>query len=343
MYYTGIVYPRQSLLVNTQNYKSGYVINRGDIAGIVSSLPGTPVTYNHVGIIDACNDPRPISDAIKVVGLEKYRQSGVGRDLLKTPVGVVTDAVLTNAGVRVIMHITARSINDLIGAGHVCGLSLTHLDGYQDALEVSVTSNPARPGCKIDQVVESYETYKDAFCLLEKTPTMEESQSPIMAALSTMSSDDRKLIETRMTEMYDETLKQRGEAVTERRKREELETAEITERDYQYLLAQVEEITQKLSPSDRIKHGIAADPTKLVDGLIKQCPKMTAATCAKLLCACSATMSMAAQPDRSVSRKRGSEELSLDNAAMPSAKKPAGNDMVLHAVFEEKFTLPRFD
>lgn len=343
MYYTGIVYPRASLLTNAHAFKDGYVINPEDIPAIVKSLVGTPVTYNHVGIVDACNDPRPIADAIKVIGIEKYRKTGNGSELTKTPVGVITDSVLTVNGIRVIMRISARAINDLIKSGHICGLSLTHLSGHSDALEVSVTSTPARPGCKIDQMVQSYETYKDAFILMEKEGTMESTMTPIMTALSTMSAEDRKLVEERMTAMYDETVRQRDAAIAEKSKREELETAEITERDYQYLLAQVEEITSKLSPDDKVRHGIAAEPSKLVDGLIKQCPKMTAATCAKLLCACSATMSLRREPVSAPgSAPRAKRSLPTDTE-IADVKRHATDDAVLHAVFREKFELPVFD
>lgn len=138
MYYAGIIYPNNSHIP---------IENRIDTSNLYSTLRGCNVTYNHVGIQDACGHWTSIPSDMHAV-IEKNMKKNALIDPSHFPIGKVIDATRSKDGSIFIMFCidekTFPKITQSILRGHLTGLSMSNVPGH--CLEVSILPSNEPPG-----------------------------------------------------------------------------------------------------------------------------------------------------------------------------------------------------
>ena len=333
MLFGGTVYPTTALMSAARRQGKGrgfgWEIGSADLRVIVAALPGTPVTFDHSATLEAAADVRPTRDAIERLGIEQFTATKNPDLLLKCPVGRVLSAFVDRAGAaRVTIKVT-RGVADLLSMGMYAHLSLSHYAGTTAPLEVAVTSDPGRPGCRVDAVVHSPGEYKDIVAQRIATATMATTPTPLETAMATMSEADRTLVCERLLLMQ-----QRADTAVAERQR--LETTAATEQDYRTLKSTTKMLINHLPPDVQARFNVNED---LVTEACKQNTpeRMRINTLDAMLMACNATMSAMAAPAPAsgLKRARVEREATLTHDA-PSADKETNLARALAEAFEPK-------
>jgi hypothetical protein len=157
MLVVGIFYPRPGV-VEAQNLPDGYVLSEPALQHVVHTLPGIPVLYNHLAVLEALQSGTNLRAAVAHSTVPENR-----------PVGVVVDAWRGRDGAcwcsfRLSQGNTGN-VAHLIRCGVIRGLSLTHVGhgSMPAAIEVSLCTEPARLHCVVRTMVDDafeYLTYK---------------------------------------------------------------------------------------------------------------------------------------------------------------------------------------
>jgi hypothetical protein len=252
-----------------------------------------------------------VRSALCGVGPAAYRKSHNVHDLAMSAVGVVTEAWVDRLGRG---HCCGWLLQQLPGvrrlvqSGKVVGLSLTHAKGAGEPVEVTLTSTPARPGCRIDaygpSAVSAYKRRNFAHCvdLAMDTTTAAAAAadppavapSPLETALSKLENSDRGLIEARMEQMVEA-----ADAADARAKQ-----LEISATDFAVVQDQLDTVTAQLSEKQREIYKL--EPKLLGQQMCSDNKARSWAATNRLLMACSAQM---------MSQQAASEE------AAPNAKR----------------------
>ena len=207
--YVGVYYPRRSLMVD--NGLPGYVVGALEHIVVAGQLVGKPVTYEHRGIEDACAMVAKEGSLYSSTNVVRALERSSEADVLRSPIGIIDDAWEAHDGRWLcsfsIDAVALPRLSSLIRAKGLHGLSLSHLHGSMpQALEVSLCTTPARPGCYVVAgpfcVPSQVYDYKALTQVGPQLATMsqaiahEPASTPVTmeAALSGMTAEHRSLI-----------------------------------------------------------------------------------------------------------------------------------------------------
>ena len=294
----GTAYPPSDRLCETvaATKVDGWIIPVDELQCIARALPGTPVTFDHTGLMDAHADPRPTRSAIELVGIEQYASTSNPKALLKSPVGRVKHAFVDRAGaIRVVLAVT-RGVSDLIKRGIYTGLSLSHYPHDTNPVEVSVTPTPGRPGCYIDAVVQEAHEYNVIVnqALSSSMATTTTAPMDVNAALNQCTPEVQESLKSKLVEITQHAVKSQADldaaqkgwkAAEEQLAR--LKTSEVTEQDFQAVNHVLSQFLEMCPPQERQRYGINSNM------LSKEQvhPKVTLNNMERLICACNAALS----------------------------------------------------
>lgn len=217
MYYVIVVCPPEGVAVPL-----GYELTKAEREIITSKLVGIPITVQHAHVeqrIAKIPKSTPLNAALMQQEL----------DSCGMVVGSWMDA--TNAILAIIfVHQECIRVIDLIEAGHLSSVSLTHVKSTSQPVEITLCTIPARPGCKI---VFASRDLKDAYAYkankelkeisnMEVTPATEKAKTPLQAIMDGLPAESRELIQARLAEMMTAVDKAREEKSTAESKMETL-------------------------------------------------------------------------------------------------------------------------
>lgn len=127
-----------------------YQLSHSDTKTLASRMIGIPVTYDHRGIesalkiVDAAGAPLTKPNVMR--GLAKASEA----DPKQRPIGLVQDAwVAANGDGMCTFSVQGEAAKSMIEAGNLGAVSLTHVAGSLQPLELSICNVPARPGSKV--------------------------------------------------------------------------------------------------------------------------------------------------------------------------------------------------
>ena len=187
MYYVAIVCPSPNVAV-----PPGYELSQAERLKIASTLVGIPITVQHANVekkIAEIPAKKPLTAALMQNKL----------DSCGMVVGAWTDSSLAIMAV-IFIHDYCQRVQSLINAGHLSSISLTHVQGSSQPVEVTLCTLPARPGSKI---VFTSQHLKDAYaykaqCELQETSSMETTadtpaveRTPLQAIIDGLSPEHR--------------------------------------------------------------------------------------------------------------------------------------------------------
>lgn len=300
------------------NGVDGYVLSTLELIQIAQQLRSKPLTYEHVGIAGACEwmERRggDVSTERVVAGLNAAAQA----DLLGSPIGVVLDAWRAADGTWLcsfaIDHRTHPRLCALVDSGTLRGLSLSHYHGIlPEALEVSLCSTPARPGCSVTagpfDAPDGLRKYK-ARSLSVASPhpclvTMSALESPpadMSDVLKQLTPENRKLISAAFASMD-------AELATVHKTNASLKNAAASvlrseDLDKRLLTSQLETLLSQFDEQTKERHNISMQTCK--DGIVDEnnASAMRRNFDRVLLCCNSALMQQKADGTTGSKRKR---------------------------------------
>jgi hypothetical protein len=213
--YVGVYYPRRAQMVD--NGLPGYVIGALEHMVVAEQLIGKPVTYEHRGIEDACKMVEREGSSYASTNVVRALERSSLEDVLRSPIGTIEDAWEAHDGRRLCSFaIDAKSfprLSALIHTKGLHGLSLSHLHGSMpQALEVSLCTTPARPGCYVVAgpfcVPSQVHDYKALTQMGPQLTTMSQAAAPepvvavtMESALAGMTAEHRSLISAAFGDM----------------------------------------------------------------------------------------------------------------------------------------------
>lgn len=368
--FAGVWYPGAK--GEPQCRSDGTNISATDIHKIAAGMVGAPVTYEHAGVAAAADVPDPASEAIGPgtrsalhnIGRDTFYKTGNASAMAMEPIGVVTGAWVDSAGAG---HCTGRIKNDYPGAAGLVrdkklhGLSLSHFDGETNAVEVTLTSDPARPGCHVatSDVLElpaymrkhrggakqkgapstmaSPDLTTDAAMadLTVPAPVPPVTQSPLAAILAKMSPEDRNVLQARFEEMD-------SVAVTATARAKTLESSAT---DAEILRDQIKQVTDQLSEAERRQYNLGLEA--ISEQMMSSNPDRVRRGADRLLMACSRKMMMQQhQPEEMGSKRaRVEEPAPVQQSFAPppvaaAAAAPAMSDVLRRALAETYEAVP---
>jgi hypothetical protein len=173
-------------------------LDAGNLAAVTASLPGVPVTYNHLGIFDAVAQRKSFAELGKVTPVQG-------------PIGRVVGGFVDKAGVgRCVFEVDGPMVSALMAEKMVPAVSLSHATtaaGTLAALEVTLTQDPARSGAVVETALTCDDPVSEyiAFASSKGTrapPAMEvdaavpaeaPAATPCEAAIATLSDEHREV------------------------------------------------------------------------------------------------------------------------------------------------------
>ena len=148
--------------VDRENKIPGYVMDDKTTRLISKTMPGTPITYEHTGLVLAANATPDLplvnvatatQNTLRSFGRNTFYKTGDRSAMAMAPVGVVTNSWVDAHGVG---RCTARvgdsypGVASMIQNRRLENLSLSHFPGVDSAVELTLTRDPARAGCNIE-------------------------------------------------------------------------------------------------------------------------------------------------------------------------------------------------
>jgi len=286
--FAGVWYDPQK--VDRTNKTPGYVMGDNTARTIATSLPGTPITYEHTGLASAAeatldlpsvNVAAATQNTLRSIGRDTFYKTGDRSAMAMAPVGVVTNAWVDRYGVG---RCTGRigddypNVASMVQLRRLGSLSLSHFPGVDDAIELTLTRDPARAGCDIQvRELSSVPRYMRHHPASEKTDpvSMEASiptstpattevaapaaaaaaaattpaPTPLEAALAALEPAQRALVTARMEEMN-------NVATTAKRRALQLESSAT---DAEIMRDQIDQVINQLSESERKQYNLATD------------------------------------------------------------------------------------
>lgn len=312
----------------------GTSITDADVRKIARGMPGTPVTYEHAGVGAAASatadtDARSAGAGARAlmqdIGTSTFYNTGDAAAMAMAPIGVITNAWVDGTGAG---HCTGRVNSAYPGAASLVrdralsGLSLSHFDGETDAIEVTLTADPARLGCNVATTdLSELPGYMRKHHPSAKAPraTMSSSSSsaaqvmdvnsepaaaapaasPLEAILTKMSPEERAVVQARFEEMD-------AAAVTATARAKTLESSAT---DAEILRDQIKQVTDQLSEAERKQYNLGMEA--ISEQMMSSNPDRVRRGADRLLMACSRRMMQMPPPAAS----------SATAAAAPPAKR----------------------
>lgn len=330
-------------IAQTDNTRPGYVLNTAAIRKIAALLPLAPITYEHKGLSTASAHITATGDstrrALETVGAKQFHKSSNTRDLGMQPVGAITSAWVGADGnghftgfILAAMPAVAR----LIQNGRITGISLTHEVSTDMPVEVTLTTEPARPQCYVrafgaDATALYKRQHSKPVTPATATTAMDTATdpataavtpaavvtapdaSPLETAMGALDSTTRAVIEARMEEMV-----AAADAATARAKQLEAQGT-----DYEVMRDQLEQVNSQLTDHQRRVFNIQPEVVKAqLESHNEQ--RILGAT-NRMLMACSARMMELNGSEPTAKRHRAAEPTSAAAAATipsPAAAHP---------------------
>ena len=314
----------------------GTSIAPADVRTIARGMPGTPVTYEHAGV-GAAASATAASDAtsagagtraiIQEIGPSTFYNTGDAAAMAMAPIGVITNAWVDGAGAG---HCTGRVHSAYPGAASLVrdralgGLSLSHYAGETDAIEVTLTAEPARRGCNVattdlselpGYMRKHHPSAKPAPAAMSSQPAAAQAMdatpveqaappaSPLEAILTKMSPEERAVVQARFEEMD-------AAAVTATARAKTLESSAT---DAEILRDQIKQVTDQLSEAERKQYNLGMEA--ISEQMMSSNPDRVRRGADRLLMACSRRMMQMPPPAAS------SATAAAPAAAAPPAKR----------------------
>lgn len=173
-------------------------LDASEMAAVTKSLPGTPVTYNHLGIFDALAQRKTFAELGRVKPVQG-------------PVGTVIDGFVDKSGVgRCVFKVHGPMVSAMMAEKIVPAVSLSHAttaSGTPRALEVTLTQDPARAGAVVETALTCDDPVSEyiAFASAKGTrsprtmevdaaaPAEAPAVTPCEAAIATLSDEHREV------------------------------------------------------------------------------------------------------------------------------------------------------
>lgn len=331
MFYVAVVCPPSGVVV-----PDGYELTNRERFVLAGRLVGIPITVQHANVAQRMSTI-PRGTAL-VPALMQTKLDSCG---MVISAWVACDGSLMAA---FSVHANCTSIIYLIRMQHLAFVSLTHVVETSAPVELSLCSNPARPGSKIvhasDSLKDVYE-YKarNELAYIASSATMEAetktAPSPLQVALNSLSDEQRTLIEARMTTMMT--------AVDEARKKEQeaaskyegiLKTSQVDEK---LLQQHLEYMYSFLSEEDKALYCVGnvgkGEPDPTFDAL-KAAPASVVHTMSNLIKCASAKMAHNA-------RNRSSQAVAeMQKPAQPKRKAEPTDELNVHAAAANNVDVP---
>ena len=288
--------------------KNKTYIPRNELHKLASSLVGAPLTVEHAGVSvasnHACADTTGIQtrEILHDIGSKTFYKTGDTKALTMAPIGVVTNAWVDKFGTG---HCSGRvenkfpNVAKLVKRKALNGLSLSHYDGTTNAIEVALTTDPAREGCTIsvDDILElpSYMRKNAPVDIAKSQPDMEVdtnaavvetlkddhvAESPLVTILGKLCAEDQKIVQARFEEMD-------AAAVTAASRAKSLEA---TATDGEILKDQIRQIVDTLSEAEQKQYHLGLEA--ITEQMMSSNPDRVRRGCDRLLVACSRRMMM---------------------------------------------------
>lgn len=274
----------------------GFAIELAELHAIARQLPGTPFTYEHRGLSAAARDAQEpsgpaVRSALASAGQRAYRKSHKLADLCMAPVGAITDAWVNEDSGKCMCAGKVLSalpqVSGLISSGRLSGLSLTHAKGTGQPVEITLTSDPAREGCRIVAIgptaVAQYK--RDTRGGGESTMDTTADVSPLQRVMEKLDNADRAMVESRMEEMMTAATTANTAASEAEARAAQLEALGT---DSAIIQDQLDMITSQLT--ERQREVFQIDPEKLGKQMTSNNPVRERGAMRQLLMACSNQM-----------------------------------------------------
>lgn len=281
------------------------------------NLGNVPVTIEHRGISEAVATVQtaklPVSSTNVASALDLLGNSAPH----KRPVGVVLTNWEGNDGrwycMIAIDNKTVPVIAKLVRLGALRGVSLTHVDGTNLPLELSLCVRPARPECHIIRLTNSLENQLLYMRKLIIPPSMSTpAPTPLEKAISTLSDEDRKLITARFSDLVSAVDSAKKEAEVAKTEAEQLaKDGQGNNINLDVVAKQIQMMAEQLNPE--LKATYYCEPESLINDMKTMDPTQLLRATDRMICACTKQMMdlRAAQTistEQPVSRKRKIEE-----------------------------------
>jgi len=292
----GTWYNAAAATADPRSSRRGYTISSANRQRIADQLPAAPLTYEHRGLAAAAaatSDTAATRGALENIGAAAFKATGSTRALGMQPVGVVTDAwVAKNGDGHFAGHILSSmpAVAELVRRGNIAAVSLTHDVADCTPVEITVTAEAARPGCRIQAIgfdaVAAYKrhgrTSTTAHAAMDTTPPAAQAApvepTPLEAAMATLDNTARATIEARMEEMV-----AAADAAAARAKQLEAQGT-----DYEVMRDQLEQINSQLTDHQRKVYNI--EPATVKAQLESHNEQRILGATNRMLMACSARM-----------------------------------------------------
>lgn len=315
----------------------GYLIDQRTLERIAGKLAMAPITYEHKGLraaADTTETGAQARRALATVGATQFRKTANPSALAMQPIGAVTSAWVTSDGTG---HFTGQllnnmgAVNRLVETNMVAGVSLTHDDATAVPVEITMTTEPARPGCRVVATgLKAVSQYKRrgtkrmkqhaAMDTQQETPKVEDQRSPLEIALAALDNPARAAIEARMEEMV-----AAADAATSRAKQLEAQGT-----DYAVMRDQLDMINGQLTDRQRKLYNIQPETVKAQLESNNQ-QRILGAT-NRLLMACSARMMELGDGDGPAAKRARSAEAAPPAAAAAAPEFAAPSDGLRRAL-----------
>lgn len=166
VYGYGCVYPLEARMkTKPEALDCGYGLESKDMHLLAAQMRGIPITVEHHGIEGVVSELIQSQKALIPINVTNALDRG--DDVKSMSVGRVIEAEVTRFQELCIVFVMDRlpSVQWLVEQGFMRGLSLTHIESSTHGmvpLEVSLCSEPARPGCYVEALgtKEQVEAYK---------------------------------------------------------------------------------------------------------------------------------------------------------------------------------------
>jgi hypothetical protein len=265
-------------------------------------LENVPVTIEHQGITEAVATVQTARLPVSTENVAGALDILGSKTPHKRPIGIV----ITNwqgADKRwyclfAIDNATVPVIAKLIRLGALRGVSLTHVDGSNLPLELSLCVRPARPECHIIRLSNSLDSQlgymrKLIIPLKMSTPT------PLEKAIESLSEEDRKLITARFADLVNavDGAKQEAEAAKSQAEQlaKESKSANI---NVDVVAKQIQMMAEQLNPE--LKATYYCEPENLINDIKSMDPTQLLRATDRMICACTKQM-MDLRADRTIS------------------------------------------
>ena len=314
MFYVAVVCPPSDVPL-----LDGYELTSEERFLLAGRLVGIPITVQHANVAQHLSTIPKGTALLPALMQTKLDSCGLVICAWVAPNGCLMAAFS--------VHSHCTSVNQLIKMNHLAFVSLTHVVQTCEPVELSLCSNPARTGTKIVLATNSLEDiyrYKARHELADiTTSSIMNAESatpltPLQVALNSLSSDERTLVEARMSTMMEAVDKARADQTAATAKFDEMmKTSKVDEKlleqHLNYLYSFLSEEDKKLY----CVGNIGADKSDPTFDALKSAPPGVVHTMSNLIKCASAKMAASTQVNR---QQRNATSANMSSAVQNKRK-----------------------